>query len=98
MAKATAGMKHKKCGVVGCAEQHKFLHLLPNLGEVRVRWLEIPNNVDKCIFVCTNNFVTDTFNNLAQYNAQLVSLSFSEKWLSTLPSGFHARNRMRSGQ
>lgn len=67
MAKATAGKKDKKCGVVVCNEEHKSLHLLSNLGEARARLLKDPDNVGKNIFVCANHFARDCFNNLGQY-------------------------------
>ncbi|XP_057201463.1 uncharacterized protein LOC130561273 isoform X2 [Triplophysa rosa] len=72
--------KQLRCGVVGCKNEHKSLHLLPTSEPLRTQWIRFifegnaTLNLPKFVYVCANHFTPDCFFNAGQY-----SMGFAKK-------------------
>ncbi|KAF4115525.1 hypothetical protein G5714_003014 [Onychostoma macrolepis] len=79
--------------VFGCPIEHRSLHRLPSSEPLRTLWLKfifqgnVPENVGKFLYVCTNHFTPDCLTNQGQFNAGFSQrLLLKEGSIPTIPA------------
>ncbi|XP_078123153.1 uncharacterized protein LOC144528453 isoform X1 [Sander vitreus] len=83
-------MSHgRKCSVPGCTGNGDTSHSLPKEPDSRRAWLmflykKIPVKVDTQLFICSNHFTKDSFENLGQFKAGYAKLLLLKK--GTVPT------------
>lgn len=72
-------VRHSRCNVVGCTNQHKCLFSLPASEDVKQQWLafifdnNVPTTTSSTLLVCATHFTPDCFDNEGQFKAGLAS-------------------------